>query len=475
MIPYQLAILSWLVIGTLIMMQRDGARAVTLNFMLAVMVLPSGVAIDLPVIPGLYKTSVALVSALIGTILFHPHVISRLRFRWYDALILVIFAFTILTSLTNGYGLYDGISSFIDDFLYIAVLFSLFRMHVATPRDLRSMLLTFVWCSVFYLPFAVWEFRMSPQIHTTLYGFFQHVFAQHYRYGFWRPVVCFHHALSLGRFFAFCAFLAMLPLRNALARQVPFGRWVFLAPLLGTFLSMSFSPVLMFFAYSGLYLVCRKGKFLWAIYVAPVLAYIVVTLIFLGMNPMNLAVDFFAAISENRAASLQYRIDAWEEYRENIVQNPVFGWGGWGAGRITGRATDSAFLIRSLSKGIVGASILYLFYFIHLSVAKDMVRRARGAPFFGDCLAIACIAPMALALNSIDQGIGQQTAFVFAVITSVHMYLVRAGTMRFAAARTMPTAPEQRSHRPMHRPARAARMALRAKRARDRGESTWAP
>ena len=59
---------------------------------------------------------------------------------------------------------------------------------------------------------------MSPQIHRTLYGYFQHVFVQFERGGYWRPVVCFNHALDLGRFFAFAAFLAALPMRKELAR-----------------------------------------------------------------------------------------------------------------------------------------------------------------------------------------------------------------------------------------------------------------
>ncbi len=469
MIPFELALVGWLVFGTLLMIQRDNAKALTLNYVLANMILPSAVEIDVPILPALNKTSVVIASGFIGTIIFHPQVFNRLRLRWFDLLVPLVFCCTIMTSVRNGFGLYDGLSNMLDDLVYTAFGYALMRMHISSPRALRSMLTTTVWCSVAYVPFALWEFRMSPQIHSTLYGYFQHVFAQHYRNGLWRPVVCFSHALALGRFFALCAFLALFPLRKHLARQMPFGQWAFLAPLLGVVISMSFSPMLLFAGYSGMYILCTRMKAVWINWAFPIVAYVFIAMIFLGSNPLSWTVDLFASISVERAESLQYRIDALEEYRENIVQKPIFGWGGWGSGRITGRATDSAILIRSLSKGIFGACLMYAFYFFHIAVAQDLARRTRGTPIGPECLAMAVVIPLAISLNSIDQGMGPQVGFMMAAAISLQVAVRRAGPLAFATRR------QQNVVAPvaMHRPARAVRMTLRAREARNKGDESW--
>jgi len=467
-IPYQLPLLLWIPIGTLIMMQRNSARGVVLNYLLATMILPAGVSINLSMLPAINSTSAATIAAILGTVLFHPQAIISFRLRWFDVLVGVLLCFAVTTSVVNGFGVYDGLSNAFADVLFAFATLFILRMHITTPQRLRSALLVLVWCSVAYLPFVIYEFRMSPQIHRMLYGYFQHVFAQHYRFGFWRPTVCFPHGLVLGRFYALTAFLALMPLRGVLARQVPFGQWLFLAPGLGLLLSVSFGPWLLFVLFCGSYMLFKRRPRV--LMVAPAVAFFLLALTFAGQNALHWTVGLAANVSAERAESLKYRLDAIEEYRSNIVSRPVFGWGGWGNGRIAGRATDSAFLIRSLSRGLVGAGILYLYYVLYLRAAVDACRRARGTPIENDLAAIVCIVAWAIALESIDQGMGVGVGECMAAGVALQGYL-KANPNAFkkrvsSTRRGTAEPPPPYGRRPVH----AARMAYRARSA-EGGES----
>lgn len=459
----EIALLAWFVIGTLLMMQKNGARAITLNFLLAIMILPSNSQVDVQLLPPLHKFSVAIYTGYIGTLLFHSQAINNLCIRWYDAILAVVLGCVVMTSVVNGFGLWDGISNFLDEFLSMAAVYMLIRMHVNTPLAFRTMLLTMVYCSCFYVPFAAWEFRMSPQIHSTIYGHFQHVFIQHRRGAFWRPIVCFSHALSLARFFAFCAFIAFCPLRKALAREVPFGKWLFLIPLFGLVLSQSWGPYFMFAIFCGFYFVLNRAPLL--AWVPPIAGYLWMAMVLMGNNPLDWVVESIARVNAERADSLQYRLDALNEYSVNILAKPVLGWGGWGSGRLTHRATDSAFLVRSLSRGLVGAGLLYAFYTVHIYVAADCMRRARGTPSEKDFRAILSVLPYCIAWCMVDAGLDPHLFYAMAALGAVQVSLMRYGAP--VPRRRMPVFSDGGSGRPVGvRPARAARIAAKAALAR---------
>jgi hypothetical protein len=427
MIPPEIALASWLVVGTFLMAGKDGAKGFSLNMLLALMVLPAGFELNLPFMPRLGRFDMAIFSAVAGTVLFHAHTLSRFRPRWFDGIIVVVLVMTVSTSVVNGHGFYDGIVNAFNDTMAFVISFFLFRIYLGTPKGFRTFLVVLVWCSVVYTPLALWEWRMSPQIHTTLYGYFQHSFLQHARWGFYRPVICFGHGLQLGRFFAFAAFLALFPLRDVFRKQVTGGQWLFLVPMAGLALSMSFSPYMLFAGLCVMYVLMRRA--LWLGYVLPGVAAVYVFIVFMGYNPLYGMVDLFASVSVDRAESFRYRLDALNEYRVNILQQPILGWGGWGNGRITGRATDSVFLTRALSRGLVGAALLYSYYFIMLHVVLKTARLARGTPIANDVLSIAALLPFGIALCSVDSGLDLHVVMLGAGAIGLQQYLARVGPL----------------------------------------------
>lgn len=402
---YKIALAAYIPLAFFLMLDRKPGRGFTIAVLGGIMLLPSGRSLVFSGLPEIDKIVAVVLGVLLGTVVFHFDTITKLRLRWYDALFALLMGSVVLTSVSSGKGAYDGLSSAARELLTFAIPVLLARIHLRTPEAWRCFLLGVVWASVLYLPMLVWEARMSPQLHTQVYGYFPHVFAQAApRMGLWRPVVFFGHPLYLARFYAFAAFLALLPMRPDLKKlSSQFGPIVFLAPLLGLLITQSVGPYMMFALLCGLYLVISVQPRV--AFVPAAGAVLWVTMIFAGYQPMYGVVRIFEMISPARAHSLQYRLDALQEYRGNIVRKPLFGHGGWKAGRIEGRATDSAALIHSLRYGFVGAGIIYGWWLCALVTLVALLNITRGSPLGRYAAAAAALLPVCLMMVAVDQAL----------------------------------------------------------------------
>lgn len=422
MIPFEGALLFWIPVSCLLMMDRDSARGFSLALILGLMLLPSGAKIELPGVPDLSRDTVVIIGVFIGTVIFHPEVFDRFKFGLPDLLLLAVLQATFVTSYFNDFGVYDGISQSIGILIEFILPIFLARLHLGTMKSIRTFLLVLVGASVFYAPFALVEFRMSPQIHIKTYGYFQHVFQQHYRGGFWRPIVFFSHALALGRFFAFTAFLAMLPMRKDLVTMLgKVGHFVFLAPLCGLVLSQSFGPYLLFCLLCSGYFVIRANTLV--AYAIPILALCWLLAVIAGFRPGYGSTSSIAQLNEDRAGSLQYRLDALQEYRSMILYRPWLGHGNWDKGRISGRATDSQGMIQLLTGGLVGAAFYYAWWLCLLHTALQVVRWSRGTVFNQRAAAIAILASLCIAVTSIDAALDLHVLVLLSALYPIYGWL----------------------------------------------------
>jgi hypothetical protein len=120
-------------------------------------------------------------------------------------------------SLTNGYGLYDGLSACFNRMLTWGIPWLAGRIHFTSRKEREELLVVLVGAALAYTPFVLWEVRMSPQLHRVVYGFAQHSFAQTHRGGGWRPMVFTDHGLALSLFLG-CSTVAALALHRVRER-----------------------------------------------------------------------------------------------------------------------------------------------------------------------------------------------------------------------------------------------------------------
>jgi len=423
MIPTSIALLGYIPFAALIMMDRNGARGFSIAYAVGLFFLPPNFPLNMPGIPDMGKDNVWAIGILLGTLIFHPGVFDRFKPNIGDYFLLGVLLVAFSTSIANGFGAYDGMSQTAEFTLAFVLPVFLARLHLSTPASIKTFLVTLCIGAAAYAPLAAWEFRMSPQIHTTVYGYFQHVFQQHARGSFWRPIVFFSHALALARFFAFTAFLAMLPLRKDLTRMLGpvVGKYLFVAPLLGLIISQSLGPMIMFGCMCAGYYVYRHRPRL--AYVLPVVGFVWLTASLVGLQPR---LDYTSGVdqySADRADSFQYRLDALSEYSSVIMNKPLLGHGGWDHGRIEGRATDSQALISLLFRGWIGSAFYFAWWFYGIYVLVQIVQRSRQTMLGAKATGLLAMASFSIALTVIDAGFDQHVAVVLAASMGIHSWL----------------------------------------------------
>lgn len=444
MIPVELVLITWLVVSALLMLDRNVPRGLSIALVGGMMLLPCKGAITLEGLPDLDRQNAAALGALVGTLLFQPDSVLRFRPRASDLLLVGILVFRTASSVVNGFGWYDGINASRGIAFGFVLPLLLARIHFTTPKALVTFLKVLVIGAAAYIVPSLWEFRMSPNIHSTVYGYFQHQFAQMARGGFFRPIVFFPHALNLARFFAFAAFLAAFPLRSVLAREIPYGKYLFVLPLFGLILSQSYGPWLMFILLSGGYLLVRRNVAF--AYVLPVIGVIWVTFTFAGFQPANGLVRAVERVNPARASSLQYRLDAWSEYSSIILRAPVFGHAGWGNAR-TERATDSVVLINTLERGIVGASFLYGWWLWAMYVCLRLARRLHGRPFADVLYGLGHFVGVCVAASCVDSAMDMHLAIALASVLAIEVcYRNELSVLPRGTARRAPATPAPRTY-----------------------------
>jgi hypothetical protein len=421
-IAYWQALLVYIPVAALCMLDRNSARGFTLAVIPGMLFLPEAEEIVLPGIPNLDKLNVIFIGIFIGTILFRPRAFDRFTLLAADFAILLGMLVAFLSAFLNDGSYTYCVSRMFTVLLSVVFPILLARIHIGTPAGIRTFLLGIILGSILYVPLVAWEFRMSPQIHTTVYGYFQHVFQQHARGSFWRPIVFFSHALALGRFYAFAAFLAFLPMRKDLIALLGWpGRYVFLAPLLGLFLSQSYGPYMLFVLLSVGYFVVQWRPVL--AFAPPVCAVIWLAFALGGLRPGYDIVDSIEGINVDRAQSLGYRLDALEEYSSIILNRPGFGYAGYGGGRIEGRATDSQMLIALIDRGIIGAGLYFGWWIFTLGAMAHVTRRTRGTPFNRRARAITVLSSLALTIIVVDAALDLHVLLLGSAMLSVYAWV----------------------------------------------------
>ena len=76
------------------------------------------------------------------------------------------------------------------------------RIYFSDAAGLRELAVGIFIGGLVYIPFCLYEIRLSPQLHRIVYGYHAHSFAQTYRFGGWRPTVFMDHGLMVGLWMA---------------------------------------------------------------------------------------------------------------------------------------------------------------------------------------------------------------------------------------------------------------------------------
>ena len=352
MMPW-IALSSWPVLSAVFYNRFTLPVALLATLLGGYLLLPNRASWNLPLLPVLNKHTIPVLAAIFLTMIYarHPSKTTLVLEGWVprDPVIRVLLAVLILgiflsvfansdplyfgSRFVPGVTLYDAFSQTMVFSLIIAPLF-LARKVLASPQALHVLLLAFAVSGLIYTLPALYEVRMSPQLHATIYGVFPHSFAQHMRGGGFRPVVFLDHGLSLAIYFTF-TFIAVCALYR-ISKGDNRIKWLFaVAWMAVTIVLVKSLGVLMICAMLvPLVLFCSVRVQLLAAFCIAIMFISYPALRSAQLIPVQQIMSFAETVNPARAASFKVRVDNEEALLERANERALFGWGGWGRNRI---------------------------------------------------------------------------------------------------------------------------------------------
>jgi hypothetical protein len=392
-----LALFTWPIVVFACFRKMKPTMAAFAGIMGALMFLPM-LRVDVPVLPPLTKESMASIAVLIAVYFKRRDRLRAARpLRNFDRLLILLVIGAAGTVMTNADQLVDGarvrwaltghdfVSIAIRDALTLYLPFLLGRAVFRSAADLDDLVRALVIAGLVYVPLCLIEVRLSPQLHSWIYGYFPHSFAQTRRGDGFRPVVFMGHGLTVARFMlvVVLASAAAMKARSRKAWNIPAG--VAFAVLVVTFLLCKSLGVVLLAVIALPLILYAKAQTQMRVAVATAVIVLVFPILrFQGVIPTEALVEYTAELSPLRAQSLEFRFDNEELLMERARQRPMFGWGGYARNRVINERTgvdesitDGEWVIVLGVRGVVGFIAVFGFYVFPILVAGRQLRWIR--------------------------------------------------------------------------------------------------
>jgi hypothetical protein len=357
---------GWPLLLITIFLMMPARRAVITGLIVAWLFMPVA-EYEFKGIPEYNKMTATSIALFVATLLFEPNRVLAFRPKWIDLPMAVLCLCPIASSLTNGLGLYDGMSEANGQFLRWGLPYFIGRVYFTDYQAMRELAFGIFVGGLVYLPLCWIEMRISPQLHRMVYGYHQHGFMQTIRYGGYRPMIFLQHGLMVGMWMVTATLAGLALWRTGLVRQIRgIPMWAIMALLFGTtVMCRSSGAVLLLGVGILVFMSVRYLRTSLAIAALAAVCVLYITIRSSGMWDGSQLVEATRNVfGSDRAQSVETRFYNEEALAARARQQPLFGWGGWGRSRIHdeyGRditITDSAWIIVLGTNGVLGVAAL---------------------------------------------------------------------------------------------------------------------
>lgn len=340
---------GWPLLALALFRKYTPAVAIAITIIGGYLFLPARPTFDLPALPTLNKDSVPVLAALVLAFAFRPRDHGQrptsMNAKGFMVLVVILLISPLFTTATNGdtlaYGprrifglrIYDALSMAQNTLIAILPLFLAYRF-IRTPEDHKKLLGILVIAGIIYSLPSLYEVRMSPQLNRNIYGFFPHNWHQHVRGNGFRPVVFLKHGLWLSLFFSMTILAAFgyMKLVSQEKRTTYFfvGLWLFVTLILSK--SLGALAITLLLVPVVLYASIQKQLLIAAVIAGCVLSFPVLRSN--DLIPDEAILSLSESIDPERARSLNVRFKNEDLLLEKAMERPLFGWGGYGRGRV---------------------------------------------------------------------------------------------------------------------------------------------
>jgi len=304
-------------------------RAMVISSIGAWLFLPP-IGIDLPGFPDYGKATAATLGILLSTLVFESNRLLTFRLRWFDVPMLLWCLCPFVSSISSGLGPYDGLSATFQQTTSWFLPYLVGRLYLTDVEAMREFGLGIIVGGVCLIPLCLFELKMSPVLMGMVYGFgnFEGV-----RNGGYRPRLFFASSLEVGLWMNAVTLVAWWFWRTGqLKRLGRLGGGVMVTALLATSIACKTTgAMLLLFTGMAALWISSWTKTKWVIwgllFIAPIYYAVRISDAWSGHQAVELARLF---INDERAQSLEFRLDNEEVLIAKAMHRPFFGWGGWG-------------------------------------------------------------------------------------------------------------------------------------------------
>jgi tetratricopeptide (TPR) repeat protein len=367
-----IALLGWIPAVLTIFALLPSRRAATTAVIGAWLLLPP-YTLGIAGLPDYSKSTAATLGVLLATLIFDPNRLLAFRPRWFDLPMLLWCHSGIASSLHNNLGLYDGLSDTLSQTLTWGFPYLIGRLYFGNPEGLRYFATAMVIGGLSYVLPCMYEIRMMSSLLKSVYGMGVWGGMAGMRLGGFRPNVFFYTGLELGLWMTAASLAGWWLWRCGAIKKFgafPFGS-ILLPILMGTaiFCRSTGAIALLGLGMMLLWLSVRfRTRLLLVslIFAGPLYVTVRVTDLWSGRQAVDLAERI---VGPSRAESLEYRFICEKLLFSKAIEQPVFGWGGWGRSAVFFYAgtrfarpvpTDGLWVIILGTKGFGGLILCYL-------------------------------------------------------------------------------------------------------------------
>lgn len=285
--------------------------------------------------PNYTKLLAAGLGALLPAFFFAAPKLLSWRPKPYDLFFVGFLIAPAISSLVNGLGPYDATSNLVNRFLEWGIAYWIGRALFTDLGALRDLCVAVVVSGMLYAPLCLYEIRMSPQLSNMIYGFRPSSFLMTKRMGGWRPMVFMQHGLAVAVWMAGTALVAWILWRSKAIRDIwgiPIA-WIAIGLVIVTIglRSIGAAALLLGLIAAAEFIQLSRLRIV-------LLAMVLVPMGYIGLRSIGWdgqqLVRLAEATVEERAGSLNMRLENDTIIAEKAMNKPIFGWGSWGRWRV---------------------------------------------------------------------------------------------------------------------------------------------
>ncbi len=341
---------------------RDKRHAVVFSFVVGWLFLPS-TAFPIPGWPDYTKATAVGISVLLGISLFDFNRLVKFRPSIYDIPVVLLVLCGAISARANGDSLYTAGSEIVGASVLWLIPYFVGRLYFNDFEGMKVLGRGIVYGGLAYVPFLLFEIRMSPRLSEYVYGFGGRAnFLENYGALGWKPLVFMNTSFETTMFMAISTLICVsFMLTRAQKHIFGFPMWCYV----GGFFVMTiackvWSGIILMMG--GLSLMLFIRYFPWRI---ALLAFVMVVPCYVATRVSGLwngmsAVELVSKVSTRRSESLLTRMENENLLIERAKMKPAFGWGGYGRSRIRNERgeditrTDGLWIIIFGKNGFLG-------------------------------------------------------------------------------------------------------------------------